>query len=83
MYFYINFNNTKIKASKGVFDINLSLLKIDNSIFNRYIYNSEGEEEYQLNIKSDYAKWFKKDNTLLFTSDDKQVETTINLLLIK
>ena len=76
----INFDNTQIKASNGYYNINSRLLKIDNSEFNRNIYNSQGQDEYQVNIKSDFAKWFKKDNTLVFTSNDKQVETTINFL---
>ena len=77
----IYFENTMINATNGFYNIDLSLLKIDNSEFNRYIYNSDGEEEYHLEIKSDFAKWFKKDNTLVFTSNEKQVETTINFLL--
>ena len=77
----INFNNTIIYATNGSYNIDSRLLKVDNSKFNRYIYNSEGEEEYQIKIKSDFAKWFKKDNTLVFTSNEKQVETTINFLL--
>ena len=77
----INYGNTQINATNGLYNIDSSLLKIDNSQFNRYIYNSEGEEEYQVKIKSDFAKWFKKDNTLVFTSKEKQVETTINFLL--
>ena len=56
-------------------------VKIDNTEFNRNIDNSKGKEEYQIEIKSDFAKWFKNDNTLVFTSKDKQVETTINFLL--
>ena len=79
----INFDNTIINATNGFYNIDSSLLKIDNSEFNRYIYNSEGEEEYQVKIISDFAKWFKKDNTLVFTSNEKQVETTINLLFIQ
>ena len=77
----INFDNTRINATNGFFNIDASLLKIDNSEFNRSIYNSKGEEEYQVKIISDFAKWFKKDNTLVFTSNEKQVETTINFLL--
>ena len=77
----INFDNTKINATNGSYNIDSSLLKIDNSEFNRNIYNSQGEEEYLVKIKSDFAKWFKKDNTLVFTSNEKQVETTINFLL--
>ena len=77
----INFDNTIINASNGLYNINSRLLKIDNSEFNRFIYNSAGEEEYQVRITSDFTKWFKQNNTLIFTSNDKQVETTINLLL--
>ncbi len=77
----VNFDNTMINATNGLYNIDSSLLKIDNTEFNRYIYNSKGEEEYQLRIKSDFTKWFKRDNTLVFTSSEKQVETTINFLL--
>ena len=77
----INFDTTRINASNGFYNIDSSLLKIDNSEFNRSIYNSKGEEEYQLIIISDFAKWFKKDNTLVFTSNEKQVETIINFLV--
>ncbi|WP_269610331.1 LPS export ABC transporter periplasmic protein LptC [Prochlorococcus marinus] len=77
----INFDTSNIIASKGLYNIDSSLLKIDNTEFNRNIYNSNDKEEYQIEIKSDFAKWFKKDNTLVFTSNDKQVETTINFLL--
>ena len=77
----VNFENTKIIATNALFNIDKSLLKLDNSQFNRYILNSKGEEEYQIKINSDLAKWYKKDNTLEFTSNEKQVETTINFLL--
>ena len=77
----ISFDNTKIEATKGLYNIDSNLFEIENSEFNRYIYNSEGKEKYQVEIKSDSAKWFKKDNTLVFTSNEKQVETTINFLL--
>ncbi len=79
----INYKNTKINASKGFYNINSSQLKIDNTIFNRKINNSEGVEQYQVEIKSDFAKWFKNDNKLVFTSNEKQVETTIIFLLTK
>ncbi len=77
----INFDSTRINATNGFYNIHSSLLKIDNSEFNRNIYTSEGEEEYKVKINSDFAKWFKKDNTLVFTSNEKQVEATINFLL--
>jgi len=79
--FNINFDKTRIKATNGLYNIDSSLLKIDNSEFNRYIYNAEEKKEYQIKINSDFAKWFKKDNTLVFTSKEKQVKTTINFLL--
>ena len=78
---YINFDNTRINASNGFYNIGSGLLNIENSEFNRYAYNIKGEEEYQVKIKSDFAKWFKRDNTLVFTSNEKQVETTFNFLL--
>ena len=79
----INFNNTEIDATKGLYNIETSLLKIDDTKVNRNIYNPDGLEEYQIEIKSDFAKWFKNENTLVFTSDNKQVETTIKFLLTK
>ena len=77
----INLDTIKINGTNGFYNIDSSLLKIDNSEFNKSINNPEGQEEYQVKIKSDFAKWFKKDNTLVFTSNEKQVETTINFLL--
>ena len=77
----INFDNSKIKATNGFFNIDSTLLKMDNTDFKRTIYNSEGKQEYQLEIKSEFAKWYKNDNTLLFTSNEKQVETTIKFLI--
>ena len=77
---YINFDNTKIDATNGFYDIDLGLLKLDNSEFNRNIYNLEDEEEYHIQIISDLAEWIKEENTLVFTSNEKQVETTINFL---
>jgi len=77
----INFDNTRINATNGFYNIDSRLLKIHNSELNRNIYNSEGVEQYQVKIISDFAKWFEKDNTLVFTSNDKQVETIINFLL--
>ena len=77
----IKFDNTEINATNGVYNITKSLLEIDNSVFKRNIYNSKGEEEYKLKINSDLTKWYKKDNTLEFTSNEKQVETTFKFLL--
>ncbi len=79
----INFENSKIFATNGFYNIDSSLLKIENTEFNGNIINSEGKEEYEVEIKSDFATWFKNDNTLVFTSKEKQVETIINFLLTK
>ena len=79
----INFDNTKIIATNGLYNIDSSLLRIDNTEFNRNVYNPDGKEEYQVKIKSDFAKWYKIENKLVFISNDRQVETTINFLTIK
>lgn len=79
----INFNNTKILSSNGTYDINSKLLRINNNVFNRSIYNNDRVEQYNINIISDRATWLKKNNSLEFMSDNKQVETTINILTIK
>ena len=76
----LDFYNSNIIATNGFYFIDSGLLEIDNTEFNRYIYNSEGKESYKIDIKSDSAKWFKNENKLVFTSNDKQVETTINFL---
>ena len=76
----MNLDNTNIIASNGIYNINSSLFNIDNSIFSSNAYNSEGIKQYVLQIKSDLAKWFKNENMLVFTSNDKQVEATINFL---
>ena len=80
---YINLDNTNIRSSSGSYNINSSLLKINNNIFKRKILSSEGKEKYQIEVSSDIAKWFKKENILEFTSNNKQVETTINFLTVK
>jgi len=77
----INFKNSKIIASNGSFNIESGLLNIENTVLNRYIYNSEGREEYQIEIISEFTKWSNSNNTLFFTSNENQVETTINFLL--
>ena len=73
----INFDGTMIKGSNGIYDIDSSLLNIYNINLNRNIFNSDGKQEYQLEIKSDFAKWFKNENTFVFSSNKKQVESTI------
>tara|TARA_Y100001968_G_C19307658_1_gene692452 strand:+ start:205 stop:864 length:660 start_codon:yes stop_codon:yes gene_type:complete len=79
----INLDNSMMIATNGLYNINLSLLKIDNTEFIRKIYNSEGKVKYRVEIKSDFAKWFKKEKTLVFRSKNKQVETNIKFLLTK
>jgi len=79
----IDLDNTNITSSSGSYNIKLGELKIMNNYFNRSIFNNDGKEKYQIEIKSDVAKWIKNENTLEFKSNNKQVETTINILNIK
>ena len=80
---HINLNNSSIHSTDGSYNTKSNLLKINNNVFNRTIYNSEGEKKYTIEIKSDNAKWFKNKELLEFTSKDSQVETTINFLTSK
>ena len=88
---YIDINNplkiylldSYIIGDKGTYKIDSSQFMIFNTELRRNIYNSDSSEEYQVEIKSDLAKWFKKDNILEFTSGENQVETTVNFLLTK
>ena len=79
----IDLDNTNITSSSGSYNIKLGELKIMNNYFNRSIFNNDGKEKYQIEIKSDVAKWIKNENALEFKSNNKQVETTINILNIK
>tara|TARA_B100000945_G_scaffold92189_1_gene71979 strand:+ start:195 stop:854 length:660 start_codon:yes stop_codon:yes gene_type:complete len=79
----INFDNTRISSLSGSYNINTSILILNKNIFNRNIFNTEGKEQYQIETISDIASWFKKENIFEFTSNNKQVETTINFLSIK
>jgi len=79
----INFENTTIYSSDGLYDIELGRLKLNNNIFNRVIYNKDGYPSYKINIISDLAKWLKQGNSLEFTSNKKQVQTTIDFLGFK
>ena len=79
----IDLDNTNITSSNGSYNIKLGELKIMNNYFNRILFNNEGKEKYQIEITSDVAKWIKYKNTLEFKSNNKQVETTINILNIK
>ncbi len=79
----MNLDNTKILATNGLYNLDLSKFKIANSVFNRNFFNSDGKKTYQVEIKSDLANWLKNENSLEFKSNDKQVETTINFLTFK
>ena len=79
----MNLDNTKIVATNGLYNLDLSKFKIANSVFNRNFFNSDGKKTYQVEIKSDLANWLKNENSLEFKSNDKQVETTINFLTTK
>ena len=79
----INFKDTIITSLNGSYDIESSILTLKNNIFNRNIYNSEGIIDYQIEIYSDNAKWTESDNSIVFTSDNKQVETIFKILSIK
>ncbi len=79
----INFANTKITSSNGFYNIDSGQLRINDNLFKRSIYNEKGEPIYQITIISDMAKWLKVNNSLEFSSENKQVETTINILSLK
>ena len=79
----INFDNTTIYSSDGLYNIELGRLKLNNNIFNRVIYNNDGYPSYKIKIISDLAKWLKEDNSLEFSSNYKQVQTTIDFLGVK
>ena len=79
----INFFNTTIIASDGFYDIESGKLKLNNNIFNRNVINKERDPIYQIKIVADNVNWFKKNNLFEFTSNEKQVETTIKFLGIK
>ena len=79
----INFDNTQINSSYGFYNVESSVLNINNNIFNRSILNKEGHPIFQIIIFSDEAKWIKESNSLEFISNEKQIETTINFLTIK
>ena len=79
----INFDDTRITSLSGSYNINSNLLTINDNIFKRSVFNSYGEKQYKIKILSDMASWSKKENLFEFTSNNKQVETTIDFLSIK
>ena len=80
---YINFNNSKIISSGGIYNIKLGLLTINDNIFKRSIYNNNQIKQYEIEILSDTANWLKDDNSIEFSSNDNQVITTVDFLSIK
>ena len=76
----INWDNTTISSSDGLYNIDSGELNINNNIFKRNIFNKEGRKIYQINIIADIASWIKDKNSLEFKSTEKQVETTIYFL---
>ena len=79
----INFENTNIYSSYGIYNIDLRQLKLNKIIFNRNILNSEGKPMYNINIISDNLKWLKDNNSLEFSSTSDQVISTIDFLSSK
>ena len=79
----INFDNTTISSSNGLYNIDSGQLEINNNIFNRNIFNKEAKQIYQIKIIADLARWNKDGNSLEFSSNDKQVEATVDFLSIK
>ena len=79
----ISFDNTVISSSSGLYNIDLGQLELNNNIFNRNVFNKEGEQIYQIKIIADLARWYKDGNSLEFSSNDKQVEATVDFLSIK
>ena len=79
----VNFINTKILSDRGKYNINKNQLKLNNNIFKRNIFNVNGIKQYRIEIISDVAIWSKQNNLLTFKSNDKQVESTIEILSTK
>tara|TARA_Y100001968_G_scaffold215720_1_gene198442 strand:+ start:495 stop:1154 length:660 start_codon:yes stop_codon:yes gene_type:complete len=79
----INFKNTNIISSNGIYNIDSGILNLDNIKFNRSIIGPNGYSHYQIKITSDHAKWLKNDNSIEFTSSNEQVRSTIDFLDIK
>ena len=79
----VNFKNTKILSDRGKYYIYKNQLKLNNNIFKRNIFNIKGVKQYQIEVISDVAIWSKENNILTFKSNDKQVESTIEILSTK
>ncbi len=79
----INIRNIKILSSDGIYNIDSKELMINNNNLKTSIYNDNQNRKFQIEVVSDRANWFEKNNSLQFSSIEKQVETTINILNIK
>ena len=79
----VYFDNTKIISSNGTYDISSNMLILYNNKFTSSIISNNVDQKYNIEIRSDIAKWAKKDNVLEFTSNKKQVETKVNFLTFK
>ena len=79
----INFENTKIISTNGSYKIDLRMLDLNNIEFDRSIFNNAGQKLYQIKIESDKAKWYKDENSIEFSSNNRQVESTIDFLSIE
>ena len=79
----IQIDNSKIQSSNGNYHLDSQTLLLKNIVFNRSFLNSQGKMNYHINIISDNAKWLKKDNSLEFSSINKQVESKIDFLQTK
>ncbi len=75
----INFANTNIYSKEGIYDLNLNKLDLKNVFFTRKIKNRKGFTSYDIIINADNSKWLKENNSLEFSSDNGQVETTIDI----
>ena len=76
----VNFKNTKILSDSGKYNIDTNHLKLNNNIFKRSIFNTNGIKQYQIEIISDVVMWSRQNNLLEFKSNEKQVESTIDFL---
>ena len=79
----INFNNTKIYSTNALFNLNNNLMHLYSVEFYREINNQNGRNNNLVTIIADNAKWQKQDGIIEFTSNQKQVETTIDFLAVK
>ena len=74
-----NFDDTKILSDKGIYFTNISQLILDNVFYQKNFTNAQGDQIYNIIIKSDSASWLKENKLLEFTSTNKQVESNILL----